>query len=205
MVQQMTETDQQQVPAGERTGPSGAPTAPWAKASRSPGRFSLFPPAFLAVRPGPDSGFFRGAPSLPPGEMPEIIIRAPGEMRILVAALMVSIFIFTAFYWSDLGFINQKLIAVLNLLVLAGVVDYFQKVYVFRGDSVARRVLFRWFRYPLPAAFTVHREPSGAIAITDDRNNTVILAIGRDMVDNRMAQALKDLYQCQQESNFEIG
>ena len=137
--------------------------------------------------------------------MPEIRMRAPREIRLLLLGLLVSVGIFVGFYWDIFGVVNQKLVLSLSALLLIGTVDYFQKEYVFRGDSVARRVLFRWYRYPLPRSFTVHREPSGAIVITNDENDDVLLAIGRDMVDDKMAKALKELYQYSAESTFEIG
>jgi len=194
--------------------------APKKKSSLIPGKISLFPgrasifpsvssknPPKHSIFPDKNTDIFKGSPSVPPqgaAALEPVEVRAPKEMRFLMVALLISIIIFSVFYWENFGVINQKLVIFFNLFIVIGTIDYFQKIYLFNGDSIERRILFKWFRYKLPDSFSVKRELSGGIVLIDDATNKVILAIGRDLVNNSMTNALKELYQYS-ESSFEIG
>ena len=174
-----------------------------ARSSIFPARSSIFP-ARPSRFPERTSDMFRGSPSVPPEGFKEIVVSAPREMRFLMVGLLISIMIFSVFYWDSFGVVNQKLVLFFNLMLFTGAVDYFQKVYVFKGNTIERRILFKWFKYPLPDSFSVKRELSGGIILLDDATERVILAIGRDLVNEDMTSALKELYQYS-ESSLEIG
>ncbi|MBN2802598.1 MAG: hypothetical protein JXR91_05865 [Deltaproteobacteria bacterium] len=182
------------------------------KPSIFPSRPSIFPsrpsifPSRQSYSPRKIKSEFSGSPSVPPPGIvnsPCVEVKAPGEMRFLMIALLFSIILFSVFYWDSFGVINQKLVILFNLIVFVGTIDYFQKVYLFKGESIERRILFKWFTYTLPRSFSVKREISGAVVLIDNLTEKIILTIGRDLANDKMMTALKELYQFS-ESSFEI-